>query len=931
MTVARTTTNSLLDIGRQLSLSTPISLFQSSGSVTPSQLTPPSLSTKDTSFTPSLSPLPAKTLFTSPSPSPTSLQPLPSSSPTTPQYSQARMLRVNQKLQSFYGEYPTRTKLALTKFGRPSRNHTFTSEATFDHALVILLKSSILSDPDIRTLLSTHPLYEHLYHTIHRFRNVDFRSLSTINKKYATQTVIPLQRRQLFLAAACHYDFHVPTLIQFLGKNYTNSHLNPHLIAQKLRGIAPPEVISYVHRALLTGAPNRMHGHSSAKKFHQYRLYGNHASITSRPDLVQKALNKEERNNFIIPLPSWLSRFVPNLHLSPEGIIIKEGKKDRIIFDASFKIFPTSACPNTWTSKFDEPPIWYGSAFSRHLIRIWNLRISYPNLEIYLWDDDVAGAFRLVKYNPYIASAFSAVVNSILCVPTGQVFGGNTSAQNFEGLAIAREHLSQHFSNDSHKHLIVKHSNILDNITYSPLPPPNTVFVQATPDPTHKGVFLPGTSTPCNTPHHMFVDDNHIADIYPRIRLAQAASIEGLFQLLGFPEKDLRRSVLSEDKYFEQACGPIKLQLGYRVNTRTMSVGFSPVRISALADLLLQWSSRRKSYTIKEAAKLAGLLEFIASVSTWVRFLTVSLKHAILMALRCNTSFVQRNPKYSTMIADTHLLSTDIDTIRKKDFAISKIMQQIWNTKKRFHITNALKKELKLLYYLFSNPDTFPFTSPIAHIIDRASDFQAKGDACLDGAGGYSTDLSFWWFVEWPDYVKRKTIKYFIKYYHGVQSTRLSINLLEYVAIIISFAAAITKLHQGIDLPQPYPSILIFSDNTTAISWTKKAASSTKEGKALAHLLTSLMIHHPSVGLSSKFISGSENTIADSISRMSTPTHLSTFSLLSQTYPSLQGLPRFLPSPELLSRIWDALSSKQVHPLDPILSLGHFNHDTKSG
>jgi len=892
-----------------------------------------SLSTKNTLLHSSLSPITPKTLFH---------QSLSSSSSSVsntnsdlhyknPQYTQARLLRLNQKLESFYGKYPTRTSLALTKFGRPSRNHTFTSEATFEHVLIILFKARILSDPDVNVLITIHPLYTHLYHTIHRLRHIDFRSLSTINTDYAQQSTIPLRRRQLFLAAACHYDFHVPTLIQFLGQNYTNAHLDPHLIASKLKGIAPPHVISYVFRALHTGAPNKMHGHSSARNFHDYRLYGNHASITSRPDLVQKALNKEERNNFIIPLPSWSSRFIPNLHLSPEGIIIKEGKKDRIIFDASFKIFPTSSCPNTWTSKFDEPPIWYSSAFARHLVRIWNLRISYPNLEIYLWDDDVAGAFRLVKYNPYIASAFSAVANSILCVPTGQVFGGNTSAQNFEGIAIAREYLSTHFSNESNQHLVSKHSKTLDLITYSPLPPPHTIFVQATSDSTHKGVFLPNSSTPCNTPHHMFVDDNHIADIYPRIRIAQAASIEGLFQILGFPEKHLRRSVLSEDKYFEQACGPIKLQLGYRVDTRSMTVGFSNARLTALADLLSQWSSSRKSYTLKEAAKLAGLLEFIASMSTWVRFLTVSLKHAILMALRCNTTFIRTNPKFSTLIADTHLLSTDMTTILKRDFAISKIMQQVWNTKKRFHITNSLRKELKLLYYLFSNPDTFPFTSPIAHIIEREPDFEAKGDACLDGAGGFSTGLSFWWFIEWPDYVKHKTVKYFIKYYYGAQSTRLSINLLEYIAIIISFAATITRVREGITLPQPNPSVQIYSDNTTAISWTKRAASSTKEGKALAHILTSLLIHNPSIGLSSKFIPGSENTVADSISRMSTRSHLSTFSSLTQTYPSLRGLHRFHPSPDLLSRIWDALSSKQVHPLAPIPSLGRFSPDIKSG
>jgi len=846
------------------------------------------------------------------------------------QFHETRLLRVNQKLDLFYGEYPSRNLLALTKFGRPSRNHTFTSEATFDHIILFLFKSRLLSDPDLRALRDTHPLYIHLYQSIHRFRYVDFRTLSKINMNYAHQNEIPLQRRQLFLAAILHYDLHVPSLIHFLGKNYTNSHLHPYAIIKKLENIAPPHIIQYVLRALLMGAPSQFHGTSSSKNFWDYKRYKNHESISSRPDLVKKALNKEERNNFILPLPAWLARFIPNLHLSPEGIIIKEGKKDRIIFDASFKIFPDSLCPNQWTSASDEPPIWYGSAFLRHLTRIWNLRISYPKTEIYLWDDDVAGAFRLIKYNPYIASAFSAIVHDILCIPTGQIFGGNTSAQNFEGLAIAREYLSCFFSTEKYHSLIAKHSEILKHIKYTPQPPPLTTFVQATSDSEHTGVFDQAGS-PVNTPHNTFVDDNHMADVFPRIKLAQAASIEGLFQLLGFPEPQFRRSVLSEDKYYEQACSSKKLQLGYLIDTRRMTVGFSPDRLHALAAILKIWSGQRKSYTLKEAAKLAGLLEFIASISTWIRFLTVSLKHSILMALRCNTKFVHSCKNNISLISDAKLLSKEFHTIRKKDFAISKLMQKIWNTKRRFHINNALRKELKLLLHIFTNIDSFPFVTPIAHIIPRQADFTAKGDACLDGAGGFSTDLSFWWFLEWPSFVKKRTIKYFIKYYHGIQGATLSINLLEYVAIILSFAAAATRISQSTSPAIPNPLLSIMSDNTTAISWTRKAATSTKEGKALAYILTSIMIQHPHLGLSSSFIKGVDNTVADAISRMHTKTHTLTFFQLQQTYPTLTGLDQFHPSPELLSRIWDALSLQPVRPLDPILILGHFSPDTKSG
>ena len=53
------------------------------------------------------------------------------------------------------------------------------------------------------------------------------------------------------------------------------------------------------------------------------------------------------------------------------------------------------------------PDIHFGQAFNKHLIRIWNLRITHPSEDILLWDDDVSGAYRLPKYHPDVAAAFS--------------------------------------------------------------------------------------------------------------------------------------------------------------------------------------------------------------------------------------------------------------------------------------------------------------------------------------------------------------------------------------------------------------------------------------------------------------------------------------------------------------------------------------------
>ena len=96
-----------------------------------------------------------------------------------------------------------------------------------------------------------------------------------------------------------------------------------------------------------------------------------------------------------------------------------------------------------------EPKIKYGSTFLRHLQRIWKLRISYPNRDLYLWDDDITGAFRLIKYNPDIASTFAANIMGTLWILTGQVFGSNTSPQKFESAANARELVAEFFSKNT--------------------------------------------------------------------------------------------------------------------------------------------------------------------------------------------------------------------------------------------------------------------------------------------------------------------------------------------------------------------------------------------------------------------------------------------------------------------------------------------------
>ena len=55
-------------------------------------------------------------------------------------------------------------------------------------------------------------------------------------------------------------------------------------------------------------------------------------------------MNKEDRNQYVLPFPNWIVRSVKNLHLTPQGLLQKPGKNDRLIWDEFLQ--------PTWDSKY---------------------------------------------------------------------------------------------------------------------------------------------------------------------------------------------------------------------------------------------------------------------------------------------------------------------------------------------------------------------------------------------------------------------------------------------------------------------------------------------------------------------------------------------------------------------------------------------------
>lgn len=193
---------------------------------------------------------------------------------------------------------------------------------------------------------------------------------------------------------------------------------------------------------------------------------------------------------------------------------------------------------------------------------------------------------------------------------------------------------------------------------------------------------------------------------------------------------------------------------------------------------------------------------------------------------------------------------------------------------------------------------------PIAHLIPWIPFATTIGDSSLKGAGGFSIRLGFWWHIRYPEEIIKKTLLY--------QATpSLSINVLEYVTVIINYIAAMHVLVTNTAITNdPYPVLLNITDNSSALSWTLHTCKRSKIGRLLGRFFCSLLINSP-LGINSQWISTEDNKIPDDISGLkrqqsntnSPPTF--DYTILKQTYQELNHCSFFLIEPRLISMIWD--------------------------
>ena len=401
---------------------------------------------------------------------------------------------------------------------------------------------------------------------------------------------------------------------------------------------------------------------------------------------------------------------------------------------------------------------------------------------------------------------------------------------------------------------------------------------------------------------------------------AIAAAIEAIFVLLGSPDLKFREMALSFKKFKGMLVSSTRTQLGMTIDTRLMECSVPETYLIRVRTLLKEhWHTNRKRFTVHEGAVLCGIIGYLAEVVPAIYHLLTHMFTSISAALDTNKRYLMASShEFRETLREAHRKIVTEQDLKKVSFAQSKVAKKQHRTPVKHNILPTLREELNLLREIFED-SSVKWSSPIAHLVPRVHDAVAAGDSSLRAAGGWSTDLGFWWHLEWPEEVVQRTLLY-LK--NNKKGKFISINLLEYATVIINYAASLASYHARNSKINPdtikSPVLLNWADNKASIKWTNVMCTSNQAGRSLGRLFCGLLLNSP-LGINCDYITTIANFIADDISRLKKSNNgLYDYSSLLQDFPQLQACKNIRPSKELLSMVMDCLLKGTSPPLQQI-------------
>jgi hypothetical protein len=401
------------------------------------------------------------------------------------------------------------------------------------------------------------------------------------------------------------------------------------------------------------------------------------------------------------------------------------------------------------------------------------------------------------------------------------------------------------------------------------------------------------------------------------MKMILAAMIEAIFVVMGELDVVARRCPLAMDKWLELVIGPKQTMLGLIINTNRLTIMIPAKYLQEVIDLLNStWHPNQRHFKVSEAQKLMGKLACLAKGANWVFHLLSHLYSSIAYALskdkRLLTESSAEFQEIVLTIRTNAFVTPCKDLARHTSFAMKCAAKLTPHASYQYNINNTMRYKIEFFCDKIKPDSGIEWETPIAHLIPQTHFAMTIRDSSLEGAGGFSTTLGFWWHICFLDEVVQRTLRFKTNNNNGML---VLINILEFVTLTIYYCAALHVVWTSPVTDDPHPIILNITNNSSALSWTLHMCKRSKIGQMLAHFFCSLLINLPLV-INSQLISMIDNKIADDISCLkkysdnnSSPAF--DYTILKQMYLELRHCSFFQIQPELISLMWDIVLTKK--------------------
>jgi hypothetical protein len=147
-------------------------------------------------------------------------------------------------------------------------------------------------------------------------------------------------------AATIYFDLDPGKFVRWLGGKYTGHHRDVQTTLDAVESHIMPGDFEHMNWILLDGCPAELSFIEPLDNKLAMLKRGNSKMFKDNPDLLKKAMNKEDQYSHLKPINEDICHASSYCHTTTQTVVIKPGKADQIAWDGSTMFYPMDILMN---------------------------------------------------------------------------------------------------------------------------------------------------------------------------------------------------------------------------------------------------------------------------------------------------------------------------------------------------------------------------------------------------------------------------------------------------------------------------------------------------------------------------------------------------------------------------------------------------------